>query len=140
MEGLLGENVAIFQQIADVLSTLPSLRIAYVYGSVLRCEDFRDIDIALLVDDRQICEDLFLNYAADAGDRIEKALDYRYECDVRVLNNQPVWFGFEVISTGRPLYVRDDDERIEFETQVTVEYLDMKSMYDLFDREYLARA
>jgi len=140
MGGQQREKDAIIQQMNGVLSTLPSLHSAYVYGSFLNCSDFHDIDIALLVDGRQIGEDLFLNYAADAGDRIEKALDYRIECDVRVLNNQPVWFVFEVISTGRLLYVRDDDERIDFETQVTIEYQDMKSMYDLFDREYLARA
>jgi|APIni6443716594_1056825.scaffolds.fasta_scaffold47028_4 predicted nucleotidyltransferase len=130
---------AILRRIHDVLAPLPALRIAYVYGSFLSRDDFRDIDIALLVDDQQSDGESFLKYAADAGDRIEEALEFRYACDVRVLNDQPVWFGFEIISTGKPLYVRDEDERIEFETQVTVEYQDMKPMYDLFDREYLAQ-
>jgi len=134
------EKEVIIRRLHDVLSTLPSLRIAYVYGSFLLRGDYRDIDIALLVDGRQPGEDTFLKYAADAGDRMEKALDFRCECDVKILNDQPVWFEFEVIRTGRPLYVRDDGERIDFETQVTIEYQDMKSMYDLFDREYLARA
>jgi len=134
------EKEIIIRRMHDVLAPLPSLRIAYVYGSFLLRDDFRDIDIALLVDGRQLGEEFFQMYAADAGDRIEEALDVRSECDVKVLNGQPIWFGFEVISTGRLLYVRDDDERIDFETQVTIEHLDMKSMYDLFDREYLARA
>ncbi|MFA5331419.1 MAG: hypothetical protein WC342_03490 [Methanoregula sp.] len=38
------------------------------------------------------------------------------------------------------LYARTQKERIEFETQVLIEYQDIKSMYDLFDREYLAKA
>lgn len=134
------EKEIIIRRMHDVLAPLPSLRIAYVYGSFLLRDDFRDIDIALLVDGRQIGEEFFQKYAADAGDRIEEALDFRSECDVKVLNGQPIWFGFEVISTGRLLYVRDDDERIDFETEVTIEHLAMKSMYDLFDREYLARA
>ncbi len=129
----------ILRRIHDVLAPLPSLRIAYVYGSFLSRDDFRDIDVALLLDGRQPDGDSFLKYAADAGDRIEEALDFCYACDVRILNDQPVWFGFEIISTGKPLYVRDEDERIDFETQVTVEYQDMKFMYDLFDREYLAQ-
>lgn len=129
----------IFRRILEVLAPLPSLRIAYVYGSFLCRDDFRDIDIALLIDVQQQDGDSFLKYAAHVGDCIEEALDFRYAIDVRILNDQPVWFGFEIISTGRVLYVRNDDERIDFETQVTIEYQDMKSMYDLFDREYLAQ-
>jgi uncharacterized protein len=123
----------------EVLSTLPSLRIAYVYGSFLSRDDFRDIDIALLLDDLSD-RDSFQKYVADAGDRLEEVLEFRSACDVRVLNDLPVWLGFEIISTGKPLYVRHEDDRIDFETRVTVEYQDMKFMYDLFDREYLAQA
>jgi predicted nucleotidyltransferase len=123
----------------EVLSTLPSLRIAYVYGSFLSRDDFRDIDIALLLDDLSD-KDSFQKYVADAGDRLEEALEFHAACDVRVLNDLPVWLGFEIISTGRPLYVHHEDDRIDFETRVTVEYQDMKFMYDLFDREYLAQA
>jgi hypothetical protein len=45
-----------------------------------------------------------------------------------------------VISTGTPLCIRDEDDRVDFETAVLVEYQDLKFMYDLFDREYLAKA
>ena len=122
----------------DVLSTIPSLRLAYVYGSFFSSEDFRDIDIALLADDR-LDHDSFPEYASEAGNILEESLDFRYECDVRVLNDLPVWLKFEIFSTGMPLYVRNDDDRIDFETLVLVEYQDLKSMYDLFDREYLAK-
>lgn len=129
----------IIRQMRDVLSAYPSLRLAYVYGSFLSRKDFRDIDIALLADEGYN-EDSFAGYASEAGDRLEESLGFRYECDVRVLNDLPVWLKFEIISTGRLLYVRNDDDRIDFETQVLVEYQDLKSMYDLFDREYLAQA
>mgnify|MGYP001373323249 CR=1 FL=1 len=69
-----------------------------------------------------------------------KALEFRYECDVRVINDEPVWFQYEVISSGRAVFVHDEDDRVDFETRVLVEYQDIKSMYDLFDREYLAQA
>jgi hypothetical protein len=128
----------IIRQMHDVLSTISSLRLAYVYGSFLSREDFRDIDIALLADDRQD-HDSFPEYASEAGNILEESLDFRYECDVRVLNDMPVWLKFEIISTGMLLYVRNDDDRIDFETLVLVEYQDLKSMYDLFDREYLAQ-
>lgn len=134
-----GDKEEIIQRMRDVLPALPSLRLAYVYGSFLSREDFRDIDIALLAEDRQD-QDSFEKYASEAGDRLEESLDFRCECDVRVLNDLPVWLKFEIISTGMPLYIRNEDDRIDFETQVLIEYQDMKSMYDLFDREYLAQA
>ena len=134
-----GDKEEIIGKMRDVLPSIPSLRLAYVYGSFLSREDFRDIDIALLADDRYD-QDSFDEYASEAGDRLEGSLDFRCECDVRVLNDLPVWLKFEIISTGKLLYVRNEDDRIDFETQVLVEYQDMKSMYDLFDREYLAQA
>jgi hypothetical protein len=134
-----GDKEEIIRKMREVLPAIPSLRLAYVYGSFLSREDFRDIDIALLADDRND-QVSFEKYASGAGDRLEESLDFQSECDVRVLNDLPVWLKFEIISTGKLLYVRNDDDRIDFETQVLVEYQDMKSMYDLFDREYLAQA
>jgi len=131
-------NSRIIRHIQDVLATQPSLRIAYLYGSFLRTGDFRDIDIALLIDDG-LCRQDASRLAASIGTRLEEALGFRYECDVRVLNDAPVWFKYETISTGIPVYVRDDDDRIDFETGVLVEYQDIRFMYDQFDREYLAR-
>lgn len=133
------EKETIIHRMRDALSAYPGLRLAYVYGSFLSRNDFRDIDIALLADDR--CDpDSFPRYASKAGELLEEALGFRYECDVRVLNELPSWLKFEIINTGRLLCVRHDDDRIDFETQVLVEYHDLKAMYDLFDREYLAQA
>ncbi len=137
--GTQGDKDIIIRQLSDMLSRFPSLRIAYVYGSFLTRDDFRDIDIALLVEG-QPDGDFIQRYAAEAGDRLEEALEFRHECDVKLLNDLPVWLRFEIISTGMLLYVRDDDDRIDYETQVLVEYQDVKFMYDLFDREYLAQA
>ncbi|MCX6700469.1 MAG: nucleotidyltransferase domain-containing protein [Methanomicrobiales archaeon] len=117
---------------------MPSLRVAYLYGSFLHRDDFEDIDSAHLIDDLT-GDGQVLEFEAKIGDILEEALGFSHECDIRVLNEQPVWFKHVVISTGLPLYVRIEDDRIDFETQVLVEYLDLKSMYDLFDREYPAQ-
>jgi len=132
------EREEIIRTLRDVLATLPSVRVAYLYGSFLSREDFRDIDIALLID-TALDDNQMLAYAARAGDLSEKALGFRHECDVRVLNDQPCWFLYEVISTGLPIFIANADERFDFETQVLIEYQDMKYTYDLFDREYLAK-
>lgn len=132
------EKDTIVEKMRNVFSSLPSLRVAYLYGSFFHRENFEDIDIALLIDDGT-GEGQVLEFAAKTGDILEEVLGFSHECDIRVLNEQPVWFKYVVISTGLPLYVRTEDDRIDFETEVLVEYQDIKSMYDLFDREYLAQ-
>lgn len=133
------EKDGIILLIRKAVSSLPPVQLAYVYGSFLSRTDFRDIDIGLLVRNG-LSEEDSVRFAARAGEVIEKALGFRYEVDIRILNHQPVWLLFEVISSGIPVYTRHEDDRIEFETRVLVEYMDIKFMYDLFDREYLAKA
>jgi len=78
------EKEVVIQRMHRVLSAYPSLRIAYLYGSFLSRENFRDIDIALLAD-REYPQDSFLKYAAEAGDRLE---DARYRMLVKQYNRQ----------------------------------------------------
>jgi predicted nucleotidyltransferase len=133
------EKGEIIRQIRDAVALLPSLRVAYLYGSFFSRDDFRDIDIALLTG-REIKSEESHAYASRAATAIEAAIGFRHECDVRVINDEPVWFRYEVISNGIPVYVRNEEDRINYEADLLVVYQDLKSMYDLFDREYLARA
>lgn len=126
-------------RIREVLSTVRAVKIAYLYGSFLSRDDFRDIDIALLLDELHLPDDR-MSVAGEAGLALEEVLGFSYNCDIRILNDAPVWFAFEVISTGHPVFARSDEVRFEFETDVVIAYLDMKYTYDLFDREYLAQA
>ena len=128
----------ISRRMRAVLAAIPGIRCAYVYGSFLSREDFRDIDVALLLRDGTDAGTAD-RIAADAGDRLENALGFRHECDVRVLNGMPAWLVYEIISTGKTLFIRDEKDRIDFETGVMIEYLDMRETWDLFDQEYLAR-
>ncbi|MEI6294282.1 MAG: nucleotidyltransferase domain-containing protein [Methanomicrobiales archaeon] len=128
----------IIQWLQDALSSLPSLRVAYLYGSFLSRDDFEDIDIGLFIDSGPDKVHA-LKFVANLGTILEEALEFRHECDIKILNEEPVWFTYEVISTGMVLFTRNEDDRIEIETGVLIEYQDIKSMYDLFDREYLAQ-
>jgi hypothetical protein len=128
----------IILRMRDILATFPQLRVAYLYGSFLSRDDFRDLDLALLIDNRS-GEENTLKFTAMVGDVLEEALGFSHECDIRVLNNDPIWFRYEIISTGIPLYIKNADDRFDFETDVLIEYQDIKYMYDLFDRKYLAQ-
>jgi predicted nucleotidyltransferase len=133
------EKEILMRQIRDTVAHIPSIRVAYLYGSFLSRNDFRDIDIALLTGP-EIDSAGVPSYASRTATAIEAAIGFRHECDVRVMNDEPVWFRYEVISTGVPVYVRNEEDRIGYETDLLVEYQDLKYMYDLFDQDYLARA
>lgn len=132
------EKESRINRISEVLATSPAVRVAYVYGSVLTRDDFRDIDIALFLDEALSEEDQ-ASAAEAVGFSIEKALSFSHVCDVKILNDAPVWFQYEVIRHGRPVYAKTDEERFDRETDILIEYMDMKYSYDLFDRAYLAR-
>lgn len=127
----------IIRKLREALPALPRLRVAYLYGSVLTRDDFRDLDIAFLIDDGSSGDNPA--FASHAGTLLEEVLEFSHECDIKILNEQPVWFKYEIISTGIPLYVRNEEDRLDFETRVLVEYQDIKFTYDQFDAEYLAR-
>jgi len=137
MDGQMDKD-AIIQRLRDTISSLPFLRVAYLYGSFLSREDFRDIDIGLFIDNGPDKEHT-LKFASNLGTILEEALEFSNECDIRVLNEEPVWFTYEVISTGMVLFTRNENDRFAIETRVLIEYQDIRYMYDLFDREYLAQ-
>jgi len=123
----------------SAISTVPNVRLAYLYGSFLAREDFRDIDIALYLDEDP-ADDRQGSYAERIGIALEEARSFCHACDIRILNHSPVWFQYEVISSGLLLYARSDEERFEHETSVLIANQDMKCTCDLFDSGYLARA
>ena len=137
MDGQMDKDT-IIQRLRVTISSLSSLRVAYLYGSFLACEDFRDIDIGLFIDNGPNKEHT-LKFASIVGTILEEALEFSHECDIRVLNDDSVWFTYEVISTGMVLFTRDENDRLAIETAVLMEYQDIRYMYDLFDREYLAQ-
>ena len=65
---------------------------------------------------------------------------FPHVCDIKILNDAPVWFRYEVNRNGQPAYARTAEERFDVETPILIAYLDMKYTSDLFDHEYLARA
>ncbi|MFN3480127.1 MAG: nucleotidyltransferase domain-containing protein [Thermodesulfovibrionales bacterium] len=96
---------------------------AYIYGSFVDPEMpfFRDIDIGVYVS----------NYRNEEWDRyelslpleLEKALNYRYPIDVKVLNNAEVIFSYRVIS-GRLLFLRDEDLWTDYVVYISKRYAD----------------
>lgn len=110
-------------RITDVVSRFEKIQFAYLFGSILKSDRFRDIDVALYLP-AEMDSYQRMKYGMKVAREIEKALDYAQEVDVRILNDAPVAFQYEVVKTGKVVFCREDKERIRFEAQVLSSYMD----------------
>ncbi len=125
-------------QLKNFFAAQPEVVLAYLYGSYAtkRVWAESDLDIAVLFDDGIAAYDQFqlaLRYGVDLSDLVGGV-----EIDVRELNPAPVEFRMQVIEPGRCLYARGEEERIQFEAQTILEYLDFKPVLDEY-YHHLAR-
>lgn len=80
--------------------------------------------------------DLFKDQMNIAGD-IERSIIPRCTCDVRILNNAPVEFAFEVVKTGSIVFSQSESFRVEYEAEMISRYLDLRYLYDRVDSAFL---
>jgi predicted nucleotidyltransferase len=129
----------ILESIRLILSGFDEIDLAYVYGSFLKRDDFRDIDIAIHIS-KELSPYQRFKLSSKAALSLERKVQPRVDFDVRILNHAPAYFQYEVISDGIAVLERDQDMRVDFEAHLIAEYLDLKYMYDRFDQDFLARA
>ena len=122
-----------------ILNGFEEIDLAYVFGSFLERDDFHDIDIAIHLCKEQLPYQRF-KLAQKVARSLEHGVQPRVDFDVRILNNAPTYFQYEVISKGVVVLERDRERRVDYEADLISEYLDLKYMYDLFDQAFLARA
>jgi hypothetical protein len=91
------EKNAILKKICEKFCIFPEVQVAYCYGSFLLREDFRDIDVALFLDENLTPEQQESS-AERIGIALEDVISFSHACDIRALNCAPVWFQYEVIS------------------------------------------
>lgn len=124
--------------ISKILAGLKEVDTAYIFGSFLEREEFNDIDVALLLSEN-LDPYQSLKFSLRVAGELERQIKPRFEFDVKILNSSPIEFQFEVIKKGRVIFSRDEFRRIDYESEVISAYLDLKYMYDLLDKEFLAR-
>jgi len=123
-------------RISKALEAFDLVALAYVFGSFLEGEEYRDIDLGLvLAKDPGPAERLA--YAMEVGRAVERAIAPRREVDVKVLNGAPASFQYEVVRTGRCVFAREERERVRYEANLTSEWLDFKPTADWLDGQFL---
>ena len=119
----------LLSQLKEGLEQKEEALFAYLYGSSLEGEPFRDIDLAIYPDSAKVPKERELSY------ELQLSADLYYELgfpiDIKVLNYAPLSFQMRVLKTGRVL--KDDlGKRIAYIEEVSSKYSD----YSVFKRSF----
>ncbi|MDP2855165.1 MAG: nucleotidyltransferase domain-containing protein [Smithellaceae bacterium] len=116
------------------LENYPDLLFAYVHGSFISQDQFRDIDVAIYI--KSTPTELLL-VELDLEAKLYNLV--QYPVDVRILNSAPLSFRYNVIKDGRRLAVIDDDARCDFEEMTVSNYFDFAPYRKMYLQEALNR-
>ncbi|MFQ6052098.1 MAG: nucleotidyltransferase domain-containing protein [Candidatus Hydrothermarchaeota archaeon] len=109
----------------DLIEKRDEIIFAYIHGSFLEDYGFRDIDIAVFVDEEKVKKENCLDYEIDLSIILEKSI--RFPVDVKVLNYAPLGLKYE-ITKGEVILSRDEERRFNFIEEVWRDYLDFKPL------------
>ncbi|MFZ2054330.1 MAG: nucleotidyltransferase domain-containing protein [Candidatus Aminicenantales bacterium] len=112
---------ALTNLIKDALLARGEILFAYIHGSFLSLSDFRDIDVALFVNPREVNS----RQAFDYSFRLSVELSHlaAQEIDIQIMNYAPLGFRHSVFKNGRLLFSRDETLRTDLLEGAALEYI-----------------
>ena len=116
------ERQKLIKRLASLLEDDEKILFAYLHGSFNEETAFRDLDIAVYL--QQMPSDKMLLYELKLEEDLQSAL--HYPIDLKVLNSAPPHFCYMVIKKGVKLIVRDDQKRVAFEMRTLKKYFDFE--------------
>lgn len=119
------ERERLARTIKDRLLQEPDVVFAYIHGSFVAEDSFRDIDVGILSGAAQA-----LSLESDLSLELSAALGY--EVEVRVINDAPVAFQMAVLRGGRLLLSRNEDARTDFIENVGRRYREYAHFRNVF--------
>lgn len=106
----------------------------YLFGSILNTTDLsqiEDVDIGFLLEEDNSIN--ALEKAIELDTELSQLLNFD-NFDVVILNNSPLPFRYDIITSGKLVYSKDDGKRREFESLSTKEYLKFKPYLQDYDK------
>ena len=124
--------------LAQYLSSLDEVVVAYLFGSHARGQAWAHSDVAVLLegrpDDRH-CLDMRLEIIGGLAEVLDTD-----EVDVLILNQAPPALAYAVLRDGILLFCRDHQARIEHWLRTVNEYLDFRPILKRHERALLEKA
>lgn len=112
----------VFKALKDALLGKDEIIFAYLHGSFLDGLLFKDIDIALYLDDKKVGNESNEDYC----DRLSMELSelIRFVVDVHIMNRAPAGFQHSVFKHGELLFSKDDELRTDLMEETSMEIMD----------------
>ncbi|MHA1231582.1 MAG: nucleotidyltransferase domain-containing protein [Candidatus Helarchaeota archaeon] len=125
-------------QFIKTISKFDRIILCYIFGSVLKRDNYNDIDIGIVL--KNIETPYYdWKYTSQVGLELESSINFSKIIDIKDLNHCPIYFQFNVIKNGELIYYKDEKTRIKYETKIINLYLDYKEMYNWFQTQILER-
>jgi hypothetical protein len=118
--------------LTEFLQDRKEIVFAYLHGSFVGGHDFRDIDIAVFLENGSVPSGDHVEYEISLSLQLEKRL--RLPVDVKILNNAPLSFRYHA-SRGILLLTRDESIRENFLTRTWSEYFDFLPLSRIYQEE-----
>jgi predicted nucleotidyltransferase len=116
-------------EVREYLKNKDQVKLAYLFGSVAkkRAGKLSDIDLAIFLDDSTYKMERFdieLTLRSDLSDILKTD-----KLDLVLMNDAPVSLNFEIIKANYPIFIRDEDLKVDLEHYIMSRYLD-RQYYD----------
>lgn len=114
----------IIKKISESLSKRAEIIFAYIHGSFVQDLPFKDIDVAIFVDEGAVPRDEAIDYGLRLSAIVEMETGIS-PLDIKVINYAP--FGFKYYATkGNLLFSKDEDLRTDFLEETWRRYFDLQ--------------
>ena len=100
------EQKIIVQTIRRILINEQNIIFAFIHGSFMESDLFRDIDIGVYLN--KVIPEAILELEFGLSNRIEEALPRSIPAEVKVINNSPLSYKFKV-SQGLLIFTRNEE-------------------------------
>ncbi|ACI19703.1 nucleotidyltransferase domain-containing protein [Dictyoglomus thermophilum] len=123
----------IIEKIKNILIQEEYIVFAYIFGSFAYSDRFNDIDIAIYIKDSPKDKESILKLELELERKVEDKINI--PTDVRLINNAPLGFVYNVLSNKIVIIDRDIDLRADFESLIFRKYFDYKHLIEEYLRE-----
>jgi len=131
------ERQSLRTRIRDRLSGRSDLAFAYLHGSFVTEDSFRDVDVAFYLKGIPASP---LSLELELETELSEAIGGSYPLDARALNVAPLSFRYRVLRGGVPFLVVDEESRIDFVEATLRTYFDFSPFHKRYLREAFGRA
>jgi hypothetical protein len=116
------DKAELLDSLKKVLDRDNKIMFAYIHGSFVERDSFRDLDVAIWINDRNKAFHYTVDFSAKIG------LEIGISVDIQVLNEAPLPFKYNVFTRGVLLLSKDEALRLKVVDETTRQYMDLKMM------------